>query len=288
MGLIVFEAAARHLSFTRAAIELNITQAAISHQIRNIEELVGTRLFERNGNSLVLTESAVDYLVAVRSALAAISAATDRLSEAADENILKIQCLGTFAIKILLPLLPDFQRRYPGISLKLSTIQSFQFLMPHAFDIGIWHGTGGWPNVQADRLWDEEVFPVCSAGFREDASLRSPADLVGKTLIRTISPILNDEWPFWLDSVGLSDISLDGALTSDYLVTSMQAAADGLGIALARSSVIGRDLESGRLVEPFSVRTPSKFAYYVVTPIAAAKSRKAQLFRQWFLTALGL
>lgn len=286
MSLIVFEAAARHLSFTRAAIELNLTQAAISHQIRNIEELIGTRLFERNGNSLQLTDVAAEYLVTVRSALAQISAATDRASDVNDESVLTIQCLGTFAIKRLLPMLPLFRVRYPDISIRLATVQSFQVFMPHSFDIGVWHGTGGWPNVVADRLCDEEIFPVCSAGLLKQTPLSEPSDLRGKTIIRTLSPILADEWPFWLDQAGFTELKPDSEFTCDFLVTSMQAAADGLGVALGRSSVVSGDLKTGRLVEPFSIRAPSESAYHLVIPVAAANSGKAQLFRRWFLDAM--
>lgn len=286
MSLIVFEAAARHLSFTRAAIELNLTQAAISHQIRNIEEIVGARLFERNGNSLKLTDAAGVYLITVRAALAQISVATDRVSAINDEGVLTIQCLGTFAIKRLLPILPLFRSAYPNISLKLFTVQSFQIHMPHSFDVGVWHGAGEWPNVQVDRLGDEEIFPVCSAGLLEKQPLALPSDLQGKTIIRTTSPILSDEWPFWLDHAGLADVVLGSEFTCDFLVTSMQAAADGLGIALGRSSLVAGDLRSGRLVEPFSIRLASKSAYHLVIPDSAAASRKAQLFRHWFLSAV--
>jgi LysR family transcriptional regulator, glycine cleavage system transcriptional activator len=286
-SLIVFEAAARHLSFTRAAIELNLTQTAISHQIRKIEDLVGTRLFERHGNNVKLTDAATDYLATVRAALSQISAATDRVAEANDERMLTIQCLGTFAIKRLLPMLPEFKRRHPGISIRLTTVQSFQPLAPHSFDVGIWHGTGGWPNVLSDRLCDEEIFPVCSAELAKRAVLDHPRDLAGKTVIRTASPILADEWPFWLDHAGVTDLSFEAEFTCDYLVTSMQAAADGLGIALGRSSVVSEDLRSGRLIEPFSIRAASKAAYYLVVPVAATTSGKAQLFRHWFLNSVG-
>lgn len=287
MSLIVFEAAARHLSFTRAAIELNLTQAAISHQIRNIEELVGTKLFERNGNSLALSQAAAEYLDTVRTALAQISAATDRVSEINDQSVLKIQCLGTFAIKRLLPKLPLFTARHPEISIRLTTVQSFQVFMPHSFDIAVWHGTGGWPNVQADKLGSEEIFPVCSTERLQRTGLKEPSDLHGETIIRTLSPILADEWPFWLNHAGLTELKPSSEFTCDFLVTSMQAAADGLGVALGRSSVVSEDLRSGRLVEPFSMRAPSETAYYLVVPFAAASSGKAQLFRRWFLDAVG-
>ncbi|MBM0206245.1 transcriptional regulator GcvA [Micromonospora sp. STR1s_5] len=287
-SLRAFEAAARHLSFTRAATELNLTQTAISHQIRNLEELLGTKLFVRNGNAVTLTEVANGYLQSVRAALVEISAATDRAADRNDENVLTLQCLGTFAIKRLVPVLHLFQARYPSISLRLRTVQSFESNLPHDFDIAVWHGSGEWPGVTVDRLGEEEVFPVCSPRLiGERGPLDTPFDLQKHTVIRTASLILRDEWPFWLETAGLRDLGFGTELTCDYLITSMQAAVDGLGVVLGRSGVVGPDLASGRLIEPFSVRARSNFGYYLVTPLRAAKLRKAQVFRAWLLDQLG-
>ncbi|NNM72822.1 transcriptional regulator GcvA [Enterovirga aerilata] len=283
-SLRAFEAAARHLSFTRAAVELNLTQTAISHQIRNLEELLGTKLFVRNGNAVTLTEVANGYLQSVRNALVEISAATDMAADRNDENVLTLQCLGTFAIKRLVPVLHLFQARYPSISLRLRTVQSFESNMPHDFDLAVWHGSGDWPGVTVDKLGEEQVFPVCSPRLlAERGKLETPADLSNHTVIRTVSLILRDEWPFWLETAGVRDISFGAELTCDYLITSMQAAVDGLGVVLGRSGVVGPDLASGRLVEPFSVRARSNFGYYLVTPLRTAKLRKVQLFRRWLL-----
>ncbi len=287
-SLRAFEAAARHLSFTRAATELNLTQTAISHQIRNLEELLGTKLFVRNGNAVTLTEVANGYLQSVRAALVEISVATDRAADRNDENVLTLQCLGTFAIKRLVPVLHLFQARYPSISLRLRTVQSFESNMPHDFDLAVWHGSGEWPGVTVDKLGEEEVFPVCSPRLiAERGPLNSLPDLTHHTMIRTASLILRDEWPFWLETAGMRDLRAASELTCDYLITSMQAAVDGLGVVLGRSGVVGPDLASGRLIEPFSIRARSNFGYYLVTPLRAAKLRKAQLFRSWLLEQLG-
>src|SRR5450432_554027 len=144
MSLRAFEAAARHLSFTRAAIELNLTQTAISHQIKNLEDLLQVKLFVRNANMIALTEVGEVYLRSVSTAILEISAATDRATDRSDENMLTVQCLGLFAIKRLLPHLHDFRAQHPAISLKLRTIQSFENNFHHDFDVAIWHGSGGW------------------------------------------------------------------------------------------------------------------------------------------------
>ena len=287
MSLRAFEAVARHLSFTRAAIELNLTQTAVSHQVKNLEQMLGTKLFERSGHAITLTEVGSDYLQAVRSALMGLSAATDRAAERHDESNLTLQCLGTFALKRLVPILPRFKARHPSISLRLKTVQSFQVHMHRDFDLAVWHGIGDWPGLVADKLGEEEIFPVCSPGLLRDGKLRSPEDLLHHTIIRTESLILTDEWPFWMDLAGLGDRETAAEFTTDYLFTSMQAAADGLGVALGRSSVVGSDLAARRLVEPFSLRAVSNLAYYLVTPTATIKREKVQIFRHWLLGEIG-
>ncbi|MGF7158844.1 LysR family glycine cleavage system transcriptional activator [Rhodoligotrophos appendicifer] len=287
MSLRAFEAAARHLSFTRAAVELNLTPTAISHQIKNLEETLGARLFVRNNNAIALTPGAETYLRSVRTAIVEIASATDRAADQNEENLLTVQCLGTFAIKRLLPQLHDFRQRYPSIALRLRTIQLFENTLHHEFDVAIWHGAGEWAGVTADKLGTEDVFPVCSPRVLANGpKLNKPADLAGHTIIRTASMILRDEWPFWLEAAGAPDLQFSSEIACDYLITSLHAAIDGLGIILGRSGVVGPDLASGRLVEPFSVRAQSAFGYHLVTPAHSNKSRKVELFREWLLERL--
>jgi LysR family glycine cleavage system transcriptional activator len=287
-SLRAFEAAARHMSFTRAATELNLTQTAVSHQIKNLEDLLGSKLFIRVANALSLTKAAEDYLQSVRGAIVDISAATNRATEQNDENILTVQSLGTFAIKRLLPELHDFRRRYPSISLRLRTTQEFHNDLKHDFDVAIWHGGGGWIGVDAERLGCEEVFPVCSPKvLATGPSLREPADLLQHTVIRTSSLVLPDEWPFWLEAAGWEGAEFPSELHCDYMIASLHAAIDGLGITLGRSTVVGPDLASGRLVEPFGLRAPSSLSYFVVSPQGASTRHKVRTFREWLLERLG-
>jgi LysR family transcriptional regulator, glycine cleavage system transcriptional activator len=284
MSLRAFEAAARHLSFTRAAIELNLTQTAISHQIKNLEDLLRVKLFVRNANIIALTEAGELYLRSVRSAIMEISAATDRATDQSDENMLTVQCLGLFAVKRLLPHLHDFRAQHPAISLKLRTIQSFENNFHHDFDVAIWHGSGGWAGVTAEKLADEEVFPVCSPGLLADGPpLKAPQELERHTIIRTASTILRDEWPFWLETAKTNEMQFRAEITCDYMITSLQAAIDGLGVTLGRSGVVGPDLAAGRLVEPFSIRARSMFAYHVVWPARSSDLRKVQVFKNWLV-----
>lgn len=288
MNLRAFEAAARHLSFTRAAIELNLTQTAISHQIKNLEDLLQVKLFVRSANMVALTEVGETYLRSVRAAILEISAATDRATDQSDENVLTVQCLGLFAIKRLLPHLHDFRAQYPTITLKLRTIQSFENNLRHDFDVAIWHGAGDWMGMTAERLAEEEVFPVCSPRILERGpSLNVPEDLGGHTIIRTSSTILRDEWPFWLETARTGELTFQSEITCDYMITSLQAAIDGLGVTLGRSGVVGPDLLAGRLIEPFSIRARSMFSYYVVWPARSSEQRKVQLFKNWLVKRVG-
>lgn len=284
-SLRAFEAAARHLSFTRAAIELNLTQTAVSHQIKNLEKLLRVKLFVRTTNTIELTEVGKIYLRSVRAAIIDISTATDRAADDADEHVLTVQCLGTFAIKRLMPNLYDFRTLYPKISLRLRTIQSFENHLNHDFDVAIWHGTGDWVGINAEKLADEEVFPVCSPDLmKRKPALKKPVDLEKHTIIRTLSTILRDEWPFWLETARLNETRFKSEIHCDYMITSLHAAMDGLGVTLGRSGVVGPDLAVGRLVEPFSIRAKSIYAYHVVWPERSSELRKVRVFRDW-LTA---
>lgn len=286
MGMRAFEAVARHLSFTRAALELNLSQTAVSHQIRSLETILGGKLFTRGRHKVSLTEMAADYLPVVRSALTAVQASTDLMASRNSADILTVQCLGTFAVKRLLPVLHSFQAANPAIVLRLSTVQAFLATPPYGFDLAIWHGNGDWPALSCERLEEETVFPVCSPRLLGRSGKLDLRELGRQTIIRTRSPILQDEWPFWLQAAGLKLTDLRLVLTSDYLITSMQAAIDGLGLALARSSVVLPDLASGALAEPFSIRVPSNFAYHLVIPDCTLALPKVRIFRDWFMATV--
>jgi|TARA_R100000455_G_C6273329_1_gene130824 LysR family glycine cleavage system transcriptional activator len=289
MSLRAFEASARHLSFTQAAVELNLTPTAISHQIKNLEQIIGTRLFIRSNNNLTLTKTAEAYQESVRAAIFALSNATDRAAESSDERTLTVQCLGTFAVKRLLPILPEFQREHPDIDLNLKTIQSFEAQFHNDFDVAIWHGTGGWEGVTSMAMDEEEVFPVISPDLlKNNPTLRRPEDLIHYPVIRTSSLILQDEWPFWLAKVGVRGLKFANEINSDYLITSLHATIDGLGIMMGRSSVVGPDMAAGRLVEPFTIRHRSYFRYHLVIPARSEGLKRVEIFRDWFIKSFDI
>jgi LysR family glycine cleavage system transcriptional activator len=286
-SLRAFEAAARHLSFTRAALELNLTPTAVSHQIKNLEELLSAKLFTRDNNKLSLTGTADHYLRVVRDAILELSFATDRAAEEQDEQVLTIQCLETFAITRLMPHLREFHKLHPQFSLRLRTEYSMQTSHVNEFDAAIWYGVGGWPGVSEYKLGVEEVFPVCSPQFlARKPPLRRPADLRTHTVVHTTSLLLRDEWPNWLEAAGISGLEFGEQLSCDHLAASIQAAIGGIGVVLGRSSVLSRELEVGRLVEPFDIRVTSPFAYYLVVPEHSSRTQKVQLFTNWMLSSL--
>jgi LysR family glycine cleavage system transcriptional activator len=288
MSLRAFEATARHLSFTRAAAELNLTQTAISHQIRNLEKLLGIRLFMRERNTIRLSQEGRDYLENIRPALAQISAATDGMLHHNLENVLTVGCLHAFAVKCLLPRLGGFRQRHPEIVLRLNAAISFDTLRHQDYDVAIWHGSGDWPGLDVQRIGEEEIFPVCSplllAGRRR---LKTPADLRHHTVIRTASPLTPDDWPAWLEHAGVPDAVLGPEIHTNLLLLSVEAAVNGLGVFMGRTDIVRDDLAAGRLAAPFAARMPSNSAYHAVVPIDKARLAKVRAFKAWLAQQFG-
>ena len=216
-----------------------------------------------------------------------IAAATGRIGDIRNENILRVACLGTFAIKCLVPKLREFRDRFPKISIHLTTLRSFEELLRHDYDVAIRYGNGQWARMLSDRITEEEVFPICSPTLlKQKPGLRTPADLRFYTIIRTESDVLRDYWQLWLETAGEKTTEFEQEITCNSLATTIQAAMDGLGVALARSSVTKDDLSSGRLVEPFKIRLPcTAEGYYVVTSPELAELQKIKSFRKWVLEA---
>ena len=283
-GLRAFEAAARHLSFTKAGIELGLTQGAISHQLRNLEDLLNTRLFVRQGNEVALTEAGKDYLHTARSVITELQVATDRAIDRRSGEILTVACLGTFALKCLFPALSDFISHNPKVHLRIRTLTPHGTMSPEDYDISIQYGLpSDWPRLAVERISDEEIFPVCSPALQNGPRpLRRPQDLTDHVLIRTSSPlILRDDWPLWLEAAGISGQRFAGEISCDLLYPSYQAAIDGLGVAMGRSGVMATDMAADRLVEPFRVRLPSPLGYHLVMAPARADLAKVRLFADW-------
>jgi len=286
-GLRAFEAAARHLSFTQAASELNVTQTAISHQIKRLEQELGVRLFVRQNRSLTLTPEASQYLPGVRAAFNDLKLATDRLLRKDQDHVLTVSTLASLAAKWLLPRLSAFQEAHPGIDVRITTSTSLVDFQRDNVDAGIRYGRGQWPGVRADWLMADEAFPVCSPALANGTRpLKCPEDLRDHVLLHT-SNANSDDWRLWLTAAGLpADLSKQPGVTFDLIFMTIQAAIDGIGVAMGRTSYVQDDIAKGRLVAPFKIALPADAGFYLVSPQARADSPKLSAFRDWLVTSV--
>jgi LysR family glycine cleavage system transcriptional activator len=286
-GLRAFEAAARHLSFTVAASELNVTQTAISHQIRRLEQELGVRLFIRQNRALALTPEARDYLPGIRAAFNDLRLATDRLRRRDNDHVLTVSTLASLAAKWLLPRLSAFQEAHPAIDVRITTSTSLVDFKSGDVDAAIRYGRGQWPGLRADWLMADQLFPVCSpALLTGDRPLRRPEDLANRTLLHS-SGGYDDDWRLWLTAAGLpANISKQPGLTFDLILVTVQAAIDGLGVAMGRTSYVEADIAKGRLVVPFKITLPADAGFYLVSPEIRADPPKLRAFRQWLIASV--
>jgi LysR family glycine cleavage system transcriptional activator len=282
-GVRAFEAAARHLSFTEAARELGVTQAAISHQVRGLEERLGLKLFVRRNRALLLSDQGQAYLPAVRQAFDSLHEATERLLQRDARGPVTVSTTASFATKWLVPRLAMFQRAHPDIEVRISTSTELVDFSRDDVDLGIRYGGGKWDALHADRLLVESLFPVCSpALLKGPKPLRKPADLKNHTLLRVLQQ--RDDWQVWLTGAGVKGVDPEKAIEFDLGLTAIQAAIDGLGVMLGHDPLVENDLRAGRLVAPFDVQIPSVFAYYVVMPPESLRRKKIRALRDWLLS----
>ena len=285
-GLRAFEAAARHLSFTQAASELNVTQTAISHQIRRLEEELGIRLFIRKNRALALTPKARDYLPGVRAAFNDLRLATERLMRKDADNVLTVSTLASLAVKWLLPRLSTFQEAHPKIDVRITTSTNLVDFGNGDVDAAIRYGRGHWQGLRAEWLMADELFPVCSPALLSGKRpLRMPEDLRDHVLLHT-GASNSDDWRLWLTAAGLpTDISKQPGITFDLSLMTVQAAVDGIGVAMGRTSYVQDDIAKGRLVVPFNITLPADAGFYLVSPEAAVEPPKLKAFREWILAS---
>ena len=286
-GLRAFEAAARHLSFTQAASELNVTQTAISHQIKRLEEELGVRLFVRQNRSLTLTQQAQEYLPGIRAAFNDLRLATDRLLRKDDDHVLTVSTLASLAAKWLLPRITGFQEAHPGIDVRITTSTALVDFRSGDVDAAIRYGRGQWPGLRVDWLMADKLFPVCSPALLAGKKpLRKPEDLADHVLLHS-SAGNDDDWRLWLTAAGLpTNLSKQPGVTFDLVFMTVQAAIDGVGVAMGRTSYVQDDIAKGRLVVPFDITLPVDAGFYLVSPEAKADSPKLSAFRNWLMDAV--
>jgi LysR family glycine cleavage system transcriptional activator len=285
-GLRAFEAAARLLSFTRAADELNVTQTAVSHQIRRLEEQLGLRLFVRRNRALTLTRAAEAYLPAVRTAFEDLRQATARLRRPERDGLLTVSTMASLAAKWLVARVASFQDAHPGIEVRITTSPHLVDFRREAVDMAVRYGHGDWPGLRAQWLMAEDIFPVCSpALLAGDKPLAAPQDLAHHTLLH--STVAREDWQLWLTAAGLPiTLATRRGLSFDQSFMAIQAAIDGRGVALGRTRFVEDDIAAGRLIVPFDIVLPAQAGFYIVAPEDSADAPKIALFREWLIASV--
>jgi len=286
-ALRAFESAARHLSFTKAADELNVTQAAISHRVKTLEECLSVQLFRRFNRKLELTDAGRNYLPSLRHALDIVGAAGDRVSSQEAAASLRVSVVISFATKWLLPRLQEFKALHPEIDVLVTADDTLVNFGRDAFDVSIRFGRGRYPGLRADPFMKDRIIPVCSPALLEGPHpLRKPADLKHHTLLHDLASFGDDllDWSYWLEAAGVTGV--DPNLGPGFNLWGMliDAAIAGQGVALARFAIAEGDIDAGRLIQPFGPSLPSEYAYWIVSLPEVAARPNVRKFREW-LTA---
>lgn len=282
--LPAFEAAARHLSFTKAAEELFVTHGAISRAVKNLEEQLGVTLFERGTRSVQLTAVGEPYARAVREVLDQLAVATTVATTRRSDTTLTVSTSGGFAGKWLVPRLYRFHRAHSEIDVRVSTTGNLTNFSGDGIDVAIRYGGGDYPGLTSEFLAGEEVSPVCSPRLMDgEHPLLEPSDLKHHTLIRDGYPI---DWAAWLESAGVKDVDPNGGLTFDSYTFAIEAAVQGEGVALGRTMLVEGDLAAGRLIRPFDIALRAQSSFYLVYPPEAIRQRKVKAFRDWLCSEI--
>ena len=271
--------------FTRAAERLHLTQSAVSHQIRRLEDELGIRLFVRKNRALALTAEAREYLPGIRAAFNDLRLATDRLLRKEDGRVLTVSTLASLAAKWLLPRLSGFQEAHPEIDVRITTSTGLVDFKNGDVDAAIRYGRGHWPGARSEWLMADEMFPVCSPALLTGKHpLHSPEDLKDHVLLHNTNN--SDDWRLWLTAAGLpADISKQPGITFDLILMTVQAAIDGMGVAMGRTTYVKDDIAKGRLVVPFQITLPADAGFYIVSPEGVTDPPKLQAFRQWLIAS---
>ena len=278
-ALRAFEASARHLSFTKAALELCVIQAAVSHQLRSLEEILGVRLFRRLPRGLALTDEGLALLPALEESFDRIQATLDRFENGHFREVVTVGVVGTFAGGWLLPRLPGFRGAHPYIDLRLLTNNNRVDLAGEGLDYAIRFGDGSWHGTEAVPLFEAPLSPVAAPAVA--ARLEAPADLARETLLRSYRA---DEWARWFAAAGVDGTPPRGAMFDSSILLA-EVAAQGLGVALVPVRLFAPALAQGRLVRPFACEI-SAGRYWLTALKSKRQTAAMQIFRNWLLDGL--
>jgi LysR family transcriptional regulator, glycine cleavage system transcriptional activator len=278
--LRAFEVSARHLSFTSAAQELSLSQAAVSKQVKLLELKLGEPLFHRFPRSLGLTKAGEAFLPKVQDAFERLAAGASEVFGPRRSDVLTIRCAVGFAVNWLAPRLPDFMARHPDIALRLISSVWNEDTGSEAFDLDIRYGDGNWPGVRSERLTREALQPVCSPVLLSAGCLKTPADLMNHTLIHVLG--YKEGWALWLKKAGVRAMPSIG-LQCDTSLMAFELAAQGAGVALGRTSMVGPELRSGRLVAPFGLAVAVDEGFHLVSRDNRQNAQQSAVFREWVM-----
>ena len=280
-ALRAFEAAARHLSFSRAAEELCVTHGAVSHQIRSLEEHLGLRLFRRLPRRVLLTEPGEALFGKVRTAFDLLEMSTEQVTTAYRQRPLVVSCIATFSMRWLIPRLHRFHARYPDIDIRLSAPDSPVDYPRDDIDLSIRVGPAEWPeDIAAEPFLAEQFGPVCSPALLQQHPLEHPRDLAQHTLLHTESR--KTAWHDWLRVAGITTVDPTTGKRFETFYFLLQAAASGLGVAIGPYPLVADDLARGGLVAPFGF-VPSGLSMYVLYPQSRAQNPQLVAFRDWLV-----
>lgn len=290
-ALRAFEAAGRHLSVSRAAQELHVTPAAISHQIKALEAYLGVALFRRRNRALLLTDAGQACLPGLREGFERLAEAVDAARSQVADRPLTVSVAPSFGAKWLVPRLDRFAAAHPGIDVRLDASTRLVDPRREDVDLCIRYGPGLYSGLFVERLMAEEVVPVCSPALRRGPrGLHAPADLCRHVLLHYDAPRGGDglpDWSMWLAAAGVKGCDVSRGPRFTMASMAVQAAIAGQGVALAGSVLVADDIAAGRLVKPFEMSFPAKFAYYMVCSPAAAEQPRIMAFRRWLRDEAG-
>lgn len=281
-GLRIFEAASRHMSFKRAAEELNVTPTAVSHQIRRLETFLGKRLFLRQNRGLELTREAQEFLPSVRVAFEELRSATERLRRRHEAEKLTVSTLTYVGARWIVQRLGTFRALHPSIEVSITTSSEPSELGNGGADVGIRRGNGHWPRSRSDWLMNQKLVPVLSPRLLTSG----PPILAAKDLARFNLLHVAAEptaWRRWFDYAGAPEAEVVAGITFDQSITAIQAAIDGLGVALGRTPFVHAELDAGVLVAPVPRLMSDEQDFYVVAPEESAEHLPIKAFREWML-----
>ena len=279
-ALRVFEAVATRLSFTEASSALQVTPAAVSAQIKLLEEYLETRLLDRHSRAVRLTPEGARLLPGIERGLDELQRAVDALRRDRSSGLLNISVLGSFLQKWLLPRLGDFYARFPAIDLRFNASRELVDFKASDFHAAVRYGHGDWPDVTAEKLLDDWAFPVCSPDLLEQLGpIETLADFTRYPLLHSAS----EPWTDWMRRVGGDTTRADRGPVLDDSASLLTAAEAGRGLALARWSLVAADLAAGRLVRPTHQSVRQRAAYYFIAPPTNIDLPKVAHFREWLL-----